>query len=72
MRIQGSHPLTMGQLSMWKALMVRPPEQLWESNLDLAWPIPAGVSVEQVRHALTALAVRHESLRTVYRPADEP
>ncbi|SIR29473.1 condensation domain-containing protein [Micromonospora avicenniae] len=72
MRIQGSYPLTMGQLSMWKALMVRPPEQLWESNLDLAWPIPAGITVEQVRHTLTALALRHESLRTVYRPADEP
>ncbi|MGN9777614.1 condensation domain-containing protein [Micromonospora sp. H33] len=71
MRIQGTYPLTMGQLSMWNALAVRPPEQLWESNQDIVWPIPAGTTVEQVRRALTALAVRHESLRTVYRPADE-
>ncbi|MFG3422705.1 hypothetical protein ACIBTZ_18625 [Micromonospora sp. NPDC049460] len=72
MRGQGGHPLTMGQLSMWRALSVRPPEQLWESNQDVVWPVPAGTTEEQVRRALTALAVRHESLRTVYRPADEP
>ncbi|MBM7495077.1 hypothetical protein JOD64_006299 [Micromonospora luteifusca] len=68
----GDHPLTMGQLSMWRALSVRPPEQLWESNLDLTWSTPAGTTEEQVRQALTALAVRHESLRTVYRAADDP
>ncbi|MFG3705924.1 condensation domain-containing protein [Micromonospora sp. NPDC047670] len=72
MRSQGGYPLTMGQLSMWRALSVRPPEQLWESNQDLTWSTPTGTTEEQVRHALTALAVRHESLRTVYRPADEP
>ncbi|SCL44452.1 Condensation domain-containing protein [Micromonospora citrea] len=69
---QGGYPLTMGQRSMWRALSVRPPEQLWESNQDLVWSLPAGTAAEQVRQALTALAARHESLRTVYRPADEP
>ncbi|MEU4334952.1 condensation domain-containing protein [Micromonospora lupini] len=69
---QGHHPLTMGQLSMWRAVSVRPTEQLWESNQDLLWSTPAGTSEEQVRQALTALAARHESLRTVYRPGDEP
>ncbi|MDG9675903.1 condensation domain-containing protein [Micromonospora sp. DH14] len=67
----GDHPLTMGQLSMWRALSVRPPEQLWESNMDFVWSTPPGTSEEQVRQALTALAVRHESLRTVYRAADD-
>ncbi|MEV5694653.1 condensation domain-containing protein [Micromonospora globbae] len=71
MPIEGTYPLTMGQLSMWKALAVRPPEQLWESNQDVVWPVAAPVTEERIRHALTALAVRHESLRTVYRPAHE-
>ncbi|RKN21026.1 hypothetical protein D7147_09480 [Micromonospora musae] len=72
MRIQGVYPLTMGQLSMWSALAVRPPEQLWESNLEATWPIPAGVTEARVRDSLRVLAARHESLRTVYRPADDP
>ncbi|TDC38757.1 hypothetical protein E1211_05950 [Micromonospora sp. 15K316] len=72
MRIQGAYPLTMGQLSMWNALAVRPPEQLWESNLEAVWPMSAAATEEQARHALAALAERHESLRTVYRPAQEP
>ncbi|MFJ6195052.1 condensation domain-containing protein [Micromonospora sp. NPDC092111] len=72
MRVQETYPLTMGQLSMWSALAVRPPEQLWESNQELAWSVPPGTTVEQVRYVLTALAVRHESLRTVYLPADDP
>ncbi|MEU7799660.1 condensation domain-containing protein [Micromonospora arborensis] len=68
----GDHPLTMGQLSMWRSLSVRPPEQMWESNQDLIWSTPAGATEEQVLRALTALAARHESLRTVYRTADDP
>lgn len=69
---RGHYPLTMGQLSMWRAVSVRPTEQLWESNQDLLWSAPAGTSEEELRQALTALAARHESLRTVYRPGDEP
>ncbi|MET8910941.1 condensation domain-containing protein [Micromonospora sp. NPDC004551] len=72
MRSHGSYPLTIGQLSMWRALSVRPAAQLWESNQDPAWSVPAGTTERQVRDALTALAARHESLRTVYRPAEDP
>ncbi|MFG1869606.1 condensation domain-containing protein [Micromonospora arborensis] len=72
MHSPGGHPLTMGQLSIWRGLSVRPPEQMWESNQDLVWSTPAGTTEEQARQALTALAVRHESLRTVYRGADDP
>jgi hypothetical protein len=69
---KGTYPLTMGQLSMWRDLRVRPRRRLWESNLDPVWAVPPGVTTDQVRRAFVELAVRHESLRTVYRPADDP
>lgn len=72
MPVEETYPLTMGQLSMWSDLQVCPPQQMWESNLEVVWPAPPGVTADQVRDAIVALAVRHESLRTVYRPAHDP
>lgn len=72
MPAKGLYPLTMGQLSMWRDLAVRPRHRLWESNMDPVWAVPPSATSDQVRRALVQLAARHESLRTVYRPADDP
>jgi hypothetical protein len=59
-------PLTFGQLSVWRSIADLPPDRLAGANLSRAWPLPAGCTVADVRHALDLLEERHESLRTGY------
>jgi hypothetical protein len=66
-----TYPLTMGQLSLWQDAGRRPADQRWESNMNPVWAVPPGVSTEEVKWALAALAERHESLRTRYRTAGD-
>jgi hypothetical protein len=60
-------PVTFGQLSVWRTQQTIPPDRWHESNLRRAWPLPPGTTVPALCRALTALAARHESLRTRYR-----
>ncbi|WP_020519781.1 condensation domain-containing protein [Catelliglobosispora koreensis] len=62
-----SYPMTLGQLSVWVDVQKMPPERRWEANLvPFVWDLPPGHTEEEVWDAFTALAMRHESLRTTY------
>lgn len=66
MGVDATYPMTLGQLSVWLDIVKMPPERRWEANLVFVWDIPSGHSVDEVWSALTAIAMRHESLRTTY------
>jgi len=61
-------PLTCGQLSTvdWLSAVTESDD----AHLELPLDIPAGATVADVTTALAVLLVRHESLRTVYVPAN--
>ncbi|MEU9119870.1 condensation domain-containing protein [Streptomyces sp. NPDC048506] len=67
-------PLSLGQLSVWHDIRGLPAQRWHEPNNAAAWPLPRGVTAEQVRTAVRTLANRHPSLRTRYdvRNADAP
>ncbi|MBS2538281.1 hypothetical protein KGQ20_36570 [Catenulispora sp. NF23] len=62
-----TYPMTIGQLSVHRDVERMPEERLWEANLQpLVWDVKTPCTVDDVWTALTALAGRHESLRTNY------
>jgi hypothetical protein len=63
---ESEHPVTLGQLSVWRDIERMPPDRTWEGNLSVGWRVPPGISAHEVWAAVRALAQRHESLRTVY------
>jgi hypothetical protein len=65
--VESDHPMTLGQLSVWRDLEQMRPDQHWEGNLSFTWPVPPGTPADQVWAVLGSLTSRHESLRTVYR-----
>lgn len=62
----GRAPLTFGQLSLWRAIEKWPMERMKHANTGLTWSLPAGCTLESVRHSLNVLSERHEGLRTGY------
>lgn len=58
------HPLTFGQLSVWRINETYPLERWSETYLRTTFPVPAGNTLDQVIAAVTHLCERHESLRT--------
>lgn len=58
--------LTFGQLSLWRSIEHFSLEQMSGVNLRQVWPLPDGVTAEDVRGALEALEERHEAMRTRY------
>lgn len=60
-------PLTFGQKSLWRSEEAIPAQNRPEWHFARVWPVPAGVSVEQVEAALEALIRTHEALRTFLR-----
>jgi hypothetical protein len=69
-RRAGEGPLTLGQLNihMWLRQM---PEHFY-AILCVELPVPALVSVTDVAGAAAVLISRHESLRTIYVPGEQP
>jgi hypothetical protein len=65
-----THPMTLGQLSVWRDIEVMPPDRWWEGNLFFRWAVPAGTPGERVWPAIGALGMRHESLRTTFDVSD--
>ncbi|MFI2369919.1 condensation domain-containing protein [Streptomyces sp. NPDC018833] len=63
-------PLSFGQLSVMRAVQSLPVERWHESNLKTLWVLPTAVPVAAAHRALRTLAVRHESLRTIYDISD--
>lgn len=56
-------PLTMGQANMIRCILRDDPTHI---NIHDVWPVPEGTTLEAVTDALSALAVRHEGLRTTF------
>ncbi|GHD53731.1 condensation domain-containing protein [Streptomyces galbus] len=66
MALADAGPLSLGQLSVWHDIRDLPKTRRHEPNNVAVWDLPPGTGLEAVRAALTALAVRHPSLRTRY------
>ncbi len=68
------HPLTFGQLSVWRDIENLPRDQWYMPNNSWAVSLPDGVALSRVRRAVRTLAERHESLRTTFsiRPGSKP
>lgn len=58
-------PLTFGQLSVWRSIEHLEGDERNGANLVWSWELPP-CTTGAVRHALTVLEERHESLRTGY------
>jgi hypothetical protein len=65
-------PLSFGQLAACRVQQAIPAESWQEYNQITTWPLPPGSSVDTLTRALTALAVRHESLRTHFDLSGSP
>ncbi|HZR50596.1 MAG TPA: condensation domain-containing protein [Streptosporangiaceae bacterium] len=66
----GEGPLTLGQLNIYVWLS-RAPDHVY-ALLCAEFPVPAGLSVDDVTAAVAELIARHESLRTAYLPGEQP
>lgn len=65
---ESGHPLTFGQLSLWRSDEAIPVDNRPEWHFSRVWPVPEELTVADVETALDALTARHESLRTVIVP----
>jgi hypothetical protein len=63
-------PLTFGQMSVWRNIDGLPRARWQEGNLSHTFTLPAPVSRSQLCQALTRLATKHESVRTLYDATD--
>jgi hypothetical protein len=66
----GEGPLTLGQLDIYNWLS-QTPDHVY-AILCVELPVPAVVSVDDVVGATAVLIARHESLRTIYVPGEQP
>ncbi len=66
----GEGPLTLGQLCVYVWLSNTPDH--FYALLCAEFPVPAVVSVDDVAEAVAVLIARHESLRTIYVPGEQP
>ncbi len=62
----GTGPATFGQRHLWTKLAGMEPHT-WPQNILQAAPVPAGLTVADVRDAIRELVLRHETLRTRFR-----
>jgi hypothetical protein len=66
----GEGPLTLGQLNVYAWASGNPDDVYAILSVEL--PVPAAVSVGDVAEGIGALVARHESLRTVFVPGEQP
>ncbi|MFF7366783.1 non-ribosomal peptide synthetase [Streptomyces tricolor] len=63
-------PLSLGQLRLWRLYEADPADPIW--TVPLAVRITGDLDTDLLGRALTEVVRRHEALRTVFVPGDEP